>query len=314
MLLQKHDGGRSMKLWNVLGTVSRYVLAAISCISLAQFLLLLNVGTENAGRLAGQSLARGVISGLVAAVWFYRARRLRPPEPANVQIQVQVTPRPKSQGQPAASPLDSISATAPTSVLAASHSSSSFWQEHQGFVGLIAGAAIVIVVGALATGGMFQQSWTLGAGTSQPRFAHVQGAAAWKMVDNKTGQECNTKPVTYDSVDGIKQEMELAMTEEETQKLLKCNIASPNFPKCWASLNLVSPEKRAEIITKTLADSKPTSDPPSPFDPLFSSRSTYPQYKEFYDSHDAVIANPDKPPVYHYNGMPYCSELSKKWW
>ena len=74
--LECQNRGHSMRFWNTLGTVSRYALAAVSSISIAQFLLLLNVGTENAGRLAGQSLGRGVISGIVAAVWFYRARKI----------------------------------------------------------------------------------------------------------------------------------------------------------------------------------------------------------------------------------------------
>src|SRR5271170_5402516 len=99
-----------MRFWNTLGTVSRYALTAVSSISIAQFLLLLNVGTENAGRLAGQSLGRGVISGIVAALWFYRARKVRPPAPANVQTQAQVAPPPSSQAQTTVPPLDSIPA------------------------------------------------------------------------------------------------------------------------------------------------------------------------------------------------------------
>ena len=54
-----------MKSWSMLGTVSRYVLAAVSCISLAQFLLLLNVGTENAGALPG----RRSVGALSLALW-----------------------------------------------------------------------------------------------------------------------------------------------------------------------------------------------------------------------------------------------------
>ncbi|MGB6897130.1 MAG: hypothetical protein WBE12_00950, partial [Candidatus Acidiferrum sp.] len=50
------------------------------------------------------------------------------------------------------------------------------------------------------------------------------------------------------------------------------------------------------------------------WDSFALARSNYPQYKEFYDRYDAVMANPDRPPVYHYNGMPYCSELAKMWW
>jgi hypothetical protein len=283
-----------MRFLNMLGIVARYLLAAVSCISIAQFLLLLNVGTENAGRLAAQSLARGVICGIVAAVWFYRARKVRPQTPANVQTQVQVASLPSSQAQP----------TVP-----------SFWEEHRGFVAFIAGIVTVVVVGVLAQVGMFQ-SWIPSTGTSQPRFIHVQGAPPWKMFDNKTGQACDSGPVAHDSVDRIKEDMGDRMMKEYSEELQKCDTASPYYSKCITSLNLVSQEKGKEIITETLAGSKsepcplfgnPSDDPDKP-------RCIYPQYKEFYDRYDAVIANPDKPPVYHDNGMPYCSELTKKWW
>jgi hypothetical protein len=215
-----------MKLWNMLGTVSRYVLAAVSCISLAQFLLLLNVGTENAGRLAGQALGRGVITGLVTAVWFYRARKVRPPAPANVQPQVQMTPSSIPRAQLAVPPMDSVSAAPPTSVLAAGRSNSSFWKEHRGFVGLIAAVLVAIILCALATG-MFQQSWTLSAGASQPRFIHIQGSPAWKMFDNKTGQECNSEAVTYDSVDRIKRDMHSPVFNDQLDELKKKCVVLP---------------------------------------------------------------------------------------
>ena len=306
-----------MKPLNVLGAVTRYLLAAVSCISLAQFLLLLNVGTESAGRLAGQVLGRGVITGLVAAVWFYRARKVRPPAPANLQTQVQAAPLPSSQAQRNAPPLDSISATAPTSVPITDHSSSSFWREHRGFVGLIAGVAVVLVVGALASGGMFQQFWTLGAGTSQPRFVHVQGTPGPQMFDNKTAQTCWSGPVVYDSVDEVERDMHFKVHDDQSNELeKKCNIE-----KTWNCFDSAKVDTATDsLITELLADSKPRLDPPKSDFPdllegLFKTRSEYPQYKEFYDRYDAIMTSPDRPPIYRWkDGMPYCSELVKKWW
>ncbi len=34
-----------------------------------------------------------------------------------------------------------------------------------------------------------------------------------------------------------------------------------------------------------------------------------PEYREFYSRYDALKTNPKHPPVYHYDGMPYCKEL-----
>ncbi|MGA2301050.1 MAG: hypothetical protein ABSG77_10210 [Candidatus Acidiferrum sp.] len=301
-----------MKFWNVIGTVTRYILAAVSCISLAQFLLLLNVGTENAGRLAGQSLGRGVIAGLVAAVWFYRARKVRPLAPANAQTHVQVTPPSRSQGQSAAPPIDSVSVASTASVPTTSHSNSSFWESENKVVIVVLGVAVAILLFMLVGKGMFQQPWTLSAGTSQARFIHIQGSPAWKMFDNKTGQECNTGAITYDSVDLIKREMHTAVYTDQIDELKKKCETDPNF-YCFNTVEL--DRNTDSIITKTLADSEPEpKSNASIFDSLLAPRRNYPQYKEFYDRYDAVIANPDKPPVYHYNGMPYCSELSKKWW
>jgi hypothetical protein len=295
-----------MKFWNALSTVSRYVLAAISCISLAQFLLLLNVGTENAGRLAGQSLGRGVITGLVAAVWFYRARKVSPQVPANVQTQLPLVE--KSQVQSTPSPRDSGSTTATVPVPTADHSVGSFLEKH--VIGLIAVAAIVVTIVTLTT--VTPWIFAPSTGTSQPRFVHVQGAPPWKMFDNKTGQECNTEAVSYDSVDRIKRDMHSPVFNDQLDELKnKCDIE-----RTWNCISSVNLDTTTDsLITELLTSSKPEPKSNDHFwDSLVIDRSTYPQYKQFYDRYDAVIANPDRPPVYHYNGMPYCSELSKKWW
>jgi hypothetical protein len=276
-----------MKFFNMLGTVTRYVLAAVSCISLAQFLLLLNVGTENAGRLTGQSLARGVISGLVAAVLFYRAKKSDQPRPANVQTQAQVASLPSSKAQPVVPPLVSVPAMASTSVPTTDHSSDSFFGEHRAFISLIAGVVLVIVVGVLAQGGVFQLPWTLSAGTSQPRFIHIQGTPSSRMYDNRTGQACVSSPVVYDSFRSIRDDFRkvyIQSIDPHSTNPLEKGIAED--PERWASW---------------AADSLDETDP--------NKRLNGPEYREFYKRYDALKANPQHPAIYHYDGMPYCKEL-----
>ncbi|MGB2668146.1 MAG: hypothetical protein WAK48_29410 [Candidatus Acidiferrum sp.] len=268
-----------MKFWNMLGTASRYVLAAVSCISLAQFLLLLSVGTENAGRLAGQALGRGVITGFVAAVLFYRARKIRPPAPANVQTQVQVAPPPKL---PAVPPMDSVPSTSPASVLTPHHSGSSFEQKELKSVIIVVAVGIGVILFMLTPTEMFHQSWALSAGASQPRFIHVQGAPSWQMFDNRTGQTCVTNPVAYDSVEKVREEFREAWLNN-----------ARNTKGFWA--HFCEDEKCVE----SAVDSLDSSDPDK----------RYSGYQQFYKRYDALKANPDNPPVYHYDGMPYCKEL-----
>src|SRR5271157_3841556 len=66
---------RMRKAFEVVGKISRYALAAVACVSFAQFLLLIGVSTEHAQRLAGETLARALLCGAVAAWWFHRDRR-----------------------------------------------------------------------------------------------------------------------------------------------------------------------------------------------------------------------------------------------
>jgi len=271
-----------MKVWNVIGTVTRYILAAVSCIYIAQFLLLLDVGTENAGRLAGQSLGRGVITGLVAAVWFYRARKASSRVPANVQTQLTRVEKVQSHAVP--SPTDSVSTASSASAPIAKPFGSSFWDEQPIFIALTVVVVVVIVFAALTTV-RSQQSWTMGARTSQPRFIHVQGAPSWQMFDNKTGQECSSAAVSYDSSDKIRADF-----AEQYRKLGQntSNTLSKALTECEA------------CVSETV-DSLDSTDP--------NMRLSAPEFQEFYKRYDTLKANPNNPPVYHYDGMPYCKEL-----
>lgn len=117
---------RNNNFGSVLGAITRYGLAAVALVSLAQFLLLINVGTEKANELAGETGGRAIVCGVIAAVWFYRHRRtqqlnqavekfLQAPRPAE-QLKAEVpslsagSPRPVSPSlveppQPEAKPL-----------------------------------------------------------------------------------------------------------------------------------------------------------------------------------------------------------------
>jgi hypothetical protein len=97
-----------MKLWNLLGAVPRYVLAAISCVYFAQFFLLLGVSTDDARYLAGKSIVKAVFYGVVAAVWFYWNRKVSLSKQAAAQKQSQLPSQGEAQAQSARQPLDSI--------------------------------------------------------------------------------------------------------------------------------------------------------------------------------------------------------------
>jgi tetratricopeptide (TPR) repeat protein len=62
-------------VWDMAAAITRYFLAVVACVSLAQFLLLINISSPRAQRLAGETLGRAIISGVVAAIWFYRSRK-----------------------------------------------------------------------------------------------------------------------------------------------------------------------------------------------------------------------------------------------
>jgi hypothetical protein len=154
----------------------------------------------------------------VAAVWFFYARKARPPVPANVQTQAQVAALPKSLAQPAPPPIDSVSVAATASVPTTNHSSSSFWaNETNVFIIILAAAAIVLFL--LVGRGVFHEPWTLSAGTSQPRFVHHGNAPAEEMFDNKTAQLCWAGPMQFD--DGM---AELKQAQDEEAQIVK-NIA-----------------------------------------------------------------------------------------
>jgi hypothetical protein len=279
----------------VLGIVSRYVLAAVSCISIAQFLLLLNVGTENAARLAGQALARGVISGLVAAVWFYRAKKVRPPVPANVQTQVQVAALPKSLAQPAAPPIDSVSAAVTASAPTTEPSNSSFWDDR--VTGIIVAVAVVVAIGLfiLVATGVFHQPWALSAETSQPRFVHQGGAPAEEMFDNKTVQACWAGPVQFD--DGT---AELKQAQDEfdqivtnMEKLLRAKYTIlPNGKDAYETYSVAVNNELDKELEHEKAKSW-TNDA---------------RMKEAKARVEYLKDHPEEQKV-HVRGLPYCSEL-----
>lgn len=263
-----------MKPLNVLGAVVRYILAAVSCISLAQFLVLLNVGTENAGRLAGQSLLRGVISGVAAAIWFYRARKASPQVPANVQTQEQVAMPSSPQAQTPVPPSDSISATAPISIPITDHSNNSFWEERRVFIGAIAGVAVVIVFAVLA----------MMRGTShQQRFVY-QGPE--EMFDTKTSQTCFSGAIQRDNgLDAANRAADESMRSldeynkalDETGALKFSSPGCTNIPRCELAYRMWQ---------------------------LSSDRE-----KSAGDRFMYLNQHPDQQPIIHVKGLPYCSEL-----
>ena len=65
------------KALELLGKLSRYGLAMVTCFYLVEFISLLGAHSERAAYLAGGAIARAVIYGAVAAVWFYNARKRR---------------------------------------------------------------------------------------------------------------------------------------------------------------------------------------------------------------------------------------------
>ena len=66
---------RTKGFGDVLGAITRYTLAVVACVSLAQSLLLIGVGTEKARELVVETGGRAIIFGAVAAYWFYEHRR-----------------------------------------------------------------------------------------------------------------------------------------------------------------------------------------------------------------------------------------------
>ena len=162
------------------------------------------------------------------------------------------------------------------------HSGSSFEQKELKSVIIVVAVGIGVILFMLTPTEMFHQSWALSAGASQPRFIHVQGAPSWQMFDNRTGQTCVTNPVAYDSVEKVREEFREAWLNN-----------ARNTKGFWA--HFCEDEKCVE----SAVDSLDSSDPDK----------RYSGYQQFYKRYDALKANPDNPPVYHYDGMPYCKEL-----
>lgn len=59
------------------GSVCRYVLAALSCWWFIWFLALIGQSAERSQELAGMAFGKAVISGVVAAIWFYKTRKVK---------------------------------------------------------------------------------------------------------------------------------------------------------------------------------------------------------------------------------------------
>lgn len=59
----------------VFGTITRYVLAGVACLSFFQFLFFISSSSDEAQYKAGMAIGRAVICGVIAGVWFYRASR-----------------------------------------------------------------------------------------------------------------------------------------------------------------------------------------------------------------------------------------------
>ena len=84
----------------VAGIVCRYTLAVLACVWFIEFLFLIGQSTDQSQEFAGMAIARAVISGGVAAIWFYQAHKSAAP------VQLSVTPLhvPTEQTQKATTP------------------------------------------------------------------------------------------------------------------------------------------------------------------------------------------------------------------
>jgi hypothetical protein len=129
--------------------------------------------------------------------------------------------------------------------------------------------------------------------SSQPRFLHVQGMPPFEMFDNKTGQTCVSDSIAYDSVEKIKRDMRPKVRHDRYEEAKKKSLII-GFDN---TLDGQADTATDSLLTSTLDNSNSMD------------RAIRPQYKEFYDRYDALKANPNNPPVYHYDGMPYCKEL-----
>jgi hypothetical protein len=119
--------------------------------------------------------------------------------------------------------------------------------------------------------------------SSQPRFIHVQGMPPSEMFDNKTGQTCVTTPVVYDSLDKVREDFREAILKSVRN-----------------STNPLDRIPREDLVPRAV-DSLDSPDPAQHF--------SAPEYQEFYKRYNALKSTPNNPPVYHYDGKPYCKEL-----
>jgi hypothetical protein len=116
--------------------------------------------------------------------------------------------------------------------------------------------------------------------SSQPRFVHIQGMPPDRMFDNKTGQTCIISPIAHDSVETIDYDMrQFAIARGEEPHKLDFFVGYG-----YEGTQPVPPETSWTHLPRA-------------------------DYQKFYDRYNALMKNPNNPPVYHYEGISYCKEL-----
>ena len=270
-----------MKFWNAIEAVIRYVLAAVACVFVVEFVFLLVFGTktENTYSLATQLFGKAILCGGVAAWLFYRARKSRLKKQAPHQAQPPPIPQNPTEEQVAPQPLDSVSATpsAPVPTPMTDRPGSSLQK---------AKATILIIGVVLAVAVLV----SLTRGPSQPRFTH-HGGAPEQMFDTKTSQECWAGPVQKD--DGF---ADANRASERVQKASDAFLKAPDQYACFRALDK-NPNGPRPLVC-------------GPSDLAFA------EYNSAIDASDLagkrfmyLHEHPENQKVIQVNGLPYCKDL-----
>lgn len=107
--------------------------------------------------------------------------------------------------------------------------------------------------------------------TDPNRF--VKTTRPWMMFDNKTAQNCNAGSIDHDSLTRIQDDLRHAVIGRSEELLFQPTDSEVFKQDIWAHLDR-------------------------------------PGYEEFAARYYALRASPpNSPPVLHFEGMPYCSEL-----